>query len=163
MMRNYKLKTRGFTIIEMLMAMTITALLLTALAASINASVANLKANEGSFKAINNARQALSRMAAELRTSQGVEPDEPANECSSFTADSVEICYRFDSDSGQLILEKDGTDYLLCDGVEDLTFTKGLDPVDSGVVRNVQISMTVKYGETTKKLSTAVVIMRNMP
>jgi prepilin-type N-terminal cleavage/methylation domain-containing protein len=162
-MRNTKRKNSGFTIVEMLMAMTITAMLLTALAASINATMVNINANRDSYKAINNARQALSRMCAELRTSQGVEPSEADNLCSSSTADGDVIIYKFDADNGVLNLNKDGVDYLMCEGVESMTFTKGLDPENPLNVRNVQISMTIKIGDVTKKLSTATVIMINMP
>ncbi len=162
-MRNSKKKKSGFTIVEMMLAMTITALLLTALAASINASMINIKENEGSFKTVNNARQTLSRMCAELRTSKGVMVFEDFDYCTFINAGGEQIQYWHRDSNETLYLIKDSTFYVLCDSVESLTFTKGLDPEDSGKVRNVQISMTIKYGDTTKKLSTAAVIMRNMP
>ena len=160
-------KHKAFTIAELLLAMTIMALLLSALAVAINASMMNLKVNENSFKAINNARQALSRITADLRTSKGVEPSEPGNCCSLVTADDRVIMYNYDSSTGKLMLmtvdDSTDKDYLLCDGVTAMTFTKGLDPEDSGVVRNVQIKMTVESGDISKTVSTAVVIKRNMP
>lgn len=162
-MRNTKRKNSGFTIIEMLLALTITALLLTALAATINASMVNLNANEGSFKTVNNARQALSRMTAELRTSQGVQVIEAFDFCTFINTDGETIIYWHHNNSGTLYLIKNANFYVLCTGVEDLSFTKGIDPADPGKVRNVQISITVKYGTVTKKMSTAAVIMRNMP
>lgn len=162
-MRNTMRRKNGFTIVEMLMAMSITALLLTALAASINASVINANVNEDSFKAINNARQALGRMCAELRTSQAVEIYEAFDYCSFVNADSEVVKYWHRNDNNTLYLIKDSNFYVLCDGVESLSFTKGLDPDNPGVVRNVQISITVKVGDISKKLSTATVIMRNMP
>jgi prepilin-type N-terminal cleavage/methylation domain-containing protein len=169
-MRNTRRKNSGFTIVEMLMALTITALLLTALAASINASMINVRANEDSYKAINNARQALSRMCAELRTSQDVAIFEAFDYCSFHNAAGEEISYfRWGANDmlgykkDTLYLIKDSEKYILCEGVEDMVFTKGLDPEDPNNVRNVQISMTVKVGDVSKKLSTATVIMRNMP
>ena len=163
-MRNTKRKKIGFTIVEMLVALTITALLLTALAAALNASMVNLNANEDSYKAINNARQALSRICAELRTSKGVVVSESPNWCGLVTAADDIISYRFDPGDGELNLWKSETsEYLLCDGVEGMTFTKGIDPADPNAVVNVQISMTVKVGNVTQKLSTATVIMCNMP
>ncbi len=164
-MRNTKRKNRGFTIIEMLLALTITALLLTALAASINASMININANEDSYKAINNARQALGRICAQLRTCGGVVVAESSNWCGLVTDEGDIISFRFDSGDKTLYLWtlSNWQQYVLCDGVESMTFTKGVDPDDPGVVRNVQISMTIKVGNVTKKLSTATVIMRNMP
>lgn len=162
-MRNNMKKRCGFTIVEMMLALTITALLLTALAASINASMINLKENEGSFKTVNNARQVLSRMSSELRTSQGVMVLENFDYCTFINSDGDQIQYWFRDSNDTLYLIKDSKFYVLCDSVESLSFTKGLDPEDPGKVRNVQISMTVKYGDTTKKLSTAAVVMRNMP
>lgn len=164
-MRNTKQKNTGFTIIEMLMALTISALMLTALAASINATMINFNANENSYKAINNGRLALSRMCAELRTSQGIVPVESSVWCGFITADGVYSSYRFDSSDGVLYMWNMDTfrSYVLCDGIEAMTFTKGLDPEDPGKVRNVQISMTIKVGNITKKLSTATIVMINMP
>jgi len=165
-MRNYMRKIRknkGFTIIEMLLALTITALLLTALAASINASMVNLNANEGSYKTVNNARQALSRMCAELRTSSGVQVFEGIDFCTFVNADGDVVRYWHQNNNRTLYLIKDSTLYVLCRNVDDLQFTKGVDPENPGNVRNVQITMTVSSGGVTKKLSTAAVIMRNMP
>jgi prepilin-type N-terminal cleavage/methylation domain-containing protein len=167
-MRKTMRKTKGFTLIEMMMALTITGLLLTALAASISGSMSNLKVNEGSYKTINNARLALGRMCSQLRTSRGVVVAEASNTCQFVTSDGKDIKYEFDSTDKVLNLVTDDaagveSEYLLCDGVEAMTFTKGLDRVDPTKVRNVQMSMTVKYGDITKKISTATVIMINAP
>lgn len=188
-MRNARRKNSGFTIAEMMLAMTIMALLLTALAATINASMENLSVNEGTYKTINNARQTLSRMCAELRTSKGVavseedglyallkaigiETPDPNEICTFADADGDVITYwRWGgSDDNIFKLKKDTVylskgfkSYVLCKDVTDMSFTKGFDPADPNVVRNVQMSITVNYGDVTKKLSTAAVIMRNMP
>ncbi|MCF7956434.1 MAG: prepilin-type N-terminal cleavage/methylation domain-containing protein [Phycisphaerae bacterium] len=170
MMRNVRQKNSGFTIAEMLLAMTITALLLTALAASINASMVNLNANEGIYKTINNARQTLSRMTSELRTSQGVAVYEAFGLCTFVNAEGETISYwrwggndTFGLKKDTVYLTRDSQNYVLCSGVKDISFTKGLDPADPNVVRNVRISMTVNHGDVTKKMATAAVIMRNMP
>lgn len=169
-MRNARKKNSGFTIAEMLLAMTIMALLLTALAATINASMVNLNANEGIYKTVNNARQTLSRMSAELRTSQGVAVYEDFDLCTFINAEGDTIAYWrwggndiFNLKKDTVYLTKDSKNYVLCAGVKDISFTKGLDPADPNVVRNVQISMTVNHGDVTKKMATAAVIMRNMP
>jgi prepilin-type N-terminal cleavage/methylation domain-containing protein len=170
-MRNTMRKTKGFTLIEMMMALTITALLLTALAASISGSMSNLKVNEGSYKTINNGRLALGRMCAELRTSQIVlDVSEDYGYCTFLNADGDEVVYfrwglndMLGLKKDTLYLRKNSKNYVLCEGVTDMSFNKGLDPADPEIVRNVQINMTVKYGDISKKLSSATVIMRQMP
>ena len=162
-MRNKTRKKSGFTITEMMLALTITALLMAALATAINASMVNVNANEGSYKAINNARQALGRICSELRTAQGVQILENFDYCTFINASGEQIQYWHHFSNGKLYLIKDAQMYTLCDGVEDMSFTKGVDPANPGNVRNVQITMTVKYGDVTKTLSTAAVVMRNMP
>lgn len=169
-MRNARKKNSGFTIAEMLLAMTITALLLTALATTINASMKNISVNESTYKTVNNARQILSRMSAELRTSKGVEINEALDSCTFVNADGDTIAYwRWGGNDilnlkkNTVYLSKDSKNYVLCRDVTDISFTKGLDPADPNVVRNVQISITVNHGDVTKKMSTAAVIMRNMP
>lgn len=169
-MRNARKKNSGFTIAEMLLAMTIMAMLLTALATTINASMENISVNESIYKTVNNARQTLSRMSAELRTSQGVETYEAFDLCTFVNAEGDTIAYwrwggndMFGLKKDTVYLSKDFKNYVLCRDVTDISFTKGLDPADPNVVRNVQISITVNHGDVTKKMATAAVIMRNMP
>ena len=58
---------RGFTLIECLMGLAISAILLVAVAVAFNASLTNYRENEDMFWAMNNARQALMRMTNEIR------------------------------------------------------------------------------------------------
>lgn len=158
---------KGFTIIEMLISLMIMALLLSALAAAINASMINYKVNEDSFKAINKARQVLTRITTELRTAGAVAVSEAASQCSIVTSDSRDITYSFDSDTEKLIMitndDLADDDYVMCEGVTAMTFTKGVNPANPGIVRNVRMSMTVKSGSVTKSISTAAVLRRNLP
>ncbi len=64
----YKKQKKAFTIVEVLIALAITAMLLTAVAVAFNASIKNYQENEKMFKTMNNARQAMLRMTAQLRT-----------------------------------------------------------------------------------------------
>lgn len=153
----------GFTIVEMLMAMMIMAMLMTALAAAFNASMVNFKANEDAFKVTNIARQALIRITTELRTANAVAVSEPSSQCSIITAGNSDVTYKFDSTDNTLYLITSDGDYILATGVTAMTFTKGIDPTDPGVVRNVQISMTVSANNFTKTIATAAVLRRNIP
>ncbi|MHC5074447.1 MAG: type II secretion system protein, partial [Planctomycetota bacterium] len=58
----------GFTFVELLIVLSIMALLLTSLAAAFSASVMNFRQNEDMFNTINKARQALCRMTTQIRT-----------------------------------------------------------------------------------------------
>ena len=55
--RNTKHK-RGFTIVELLLALAVTSILLAAVAVAFNASVINYRENEDIFTAVNSARHA---------------------------------------------------------------------------------------------------------
>jgi prepilin-type N-terminal cleavage/methylation domain-containing protein len=161
-MKNSKYKT-GFTIAELLIALAISAMLLVAVAVAFNASAVNYQENEDVFRTINNARQALFRMTSQLRTADAVNPAAPNNECSFFTAAGENITYQFRSAENKLYLitNIDSNEYVLCDNVTAMTFTKTLtgDGLDC---KSVQISMTVASGNVQKTISAAAAIRRNL-
>ena len=146
----------------MLIAMVITTLLLTALAGAINAAAVNMNVNEDSFKAVNSARQCLSRITTELRSSSSVAVGEDLCWCSFQNAAGEFVAYYHSDSSDKLLYRKDGHWYTICENVTDMKFTKGLDPEDSGVVRNVRIKMTVQSGDIVKNFAAAAVVRRNM-
>jgi len=159
-------KTRaGFTILELLIALAITAMLLSTIAVVFNASVKNYIINKEMLLAINNTRQALSRMTTQIRTAY-IDPNSPPNECSLITADGEDITYRYDSSENKLLLTDNtsGSDYLLCDDVTAMTFTRqpGIDDEGTTFVKSVQISITVTCGNVEQKLSAAAVVRRNL-
>lgn len=155
----------GFGIVELLIALAITALLLAAVAVAFNASIMNYCENEDIFKAVNSARQALYRITTQLRTATAVEPNSLANECTFITAGGEDITYRYDSGDSKLYLidNSSGSDYVLCENVTAMTFNKNTRTIDSVTfVASVQISMTVVSGNTERTVSGAVVIRRNL-
>jgi len=157
----------GFTLVEILMALAITAALLAAVAVAFNASVMNYDENEDIFKAVNSARQAVSRITTQLRTAQAVDPNAPSNECTMITASGENITYRYDSTSNTLYLitndDPSDSDYVLCKSVDAATFTKYTFLDESTIkVRSVQISMTVSSNGVEQKVSAASVIRRNL-
>ena len=143
------------------MALAISAMLLTALAAAFNASVMNYTENEQMYETINLARQALTRMTSEIRTGGSFDVGAPANQCNFFSADGADTRYQFIGD--EIRLQKNGgTWYVLCDGVTAASFTKT--PTDDGMdSKSVQISLTVQSGDFKRSLSAASVIRRNLP
>jgi prepilin-type N-terminal cleavage/methylation domain-containing protein len=153
----------GFTIAELLISLAIMALLLAAVAAAFNASIANYRDNEDIFKTINNARQALTRITNQLRTADAVDPNEPSNQCSLITAGGDNITYRHDNSDNKLYVDFNSNSYVLCDNVTAMTFTKDTATEDSVTyVKSVQVSMTVTSGELEKTLSAAAVVRRNL-
>ncbi|MHC4476852.1 MAG: prepilin-type N-terminal cleavage/methylation domain-containing protein [Planctomycetota bacterium] len=153
----------GFTIVELLLGLAISAVLLAAVAVAFNASIKNYKVNEDSFKTMNHARQALFRITTQLRTGWPVDPCAPNNECSFVTADGRDITYQYRNTDNKLYLitNSDGSEYVLCDNVTAMSFIKT--PTDDGSdVKSVQISMTVQSGPIQRTLSAAAVVRRNL-
>ncbi len=161
-MKNAKYKT-GFTIVELLIALAISAMLLVAVAFAFNASAVNYQENEDIFRTINNVRQALFRITSQLRTADGVVYDAVNNECTLFTAAGEDITYQFRIAENKLYLitNIDLNEYVLCDNVTAMTFTKT--PTDDLLdCKSVQISMTVVSGNVQKTISAAAAIRRNL-
>ncbi|MBL7153046.1 MAG: type II secretion system protein [Phycisphaerae bacterium] len=154
----------AFTLVELLVALAITAILLTAIAVAFNASVINYRENENIFKAINGARQALFRITGQLRVATGVDPNSPENECAMITAGGDDITYRYDDTEKVLYLitnpDTTNDDYVLCRNVEAMTFTKNFTP--EGDVRSVQIVIDVASGGVVKKIAAAAVVRRTL-
>ena len=161
----------GFSIIELLIALAISAMLLVAVAVAFSASMMSYRQNEDIFKAVNSARQALFRIKTQLRTATAVDPNSPANECSFITAGGDNITYRFNSGDGKLYLitndDLTDSDYVLCDNVAAVTFsrttrTRTEEGVTYTYVSRVDMSMTVVVGDAQRMVSSAAVIRRNL-
>jgi len=157
----------GFTIVEILVALAITAMLLTAVAVAFNASIINYRQNGDIFKTINHARQALFRLTTQLRTATAVDPTSPDNECAFITANGDDITYRYDSSDNKLYLitnyDSSDPDYVLCDNVAGLTFTKDTVTEDAVTyVKSVQISITIAISDIQQTFSAAAVIRKNL-
>jgi prepilin-type N-terminal cleavage/methylation domain-containing protein len=108
---------RGFTIIECLIGLAISAILLAAVAVAFNASVTNYRENEDMFWSVNNARQALARMTSEIRIGYPIQLTEPNNQCSFITASNEDITYEFRSADHKVYLRKNTVppqEYVLC-------------------------------------------------
>jgi prepilin-type N-terminal cleavage/methylation domain-containing protein len=174
-MRNTK-HNRGFTIVEMLIALAITAILLTAIAVAFNASIINFNENQKIFKAINSARQALTRITTEVRTGLVDQTDiNDQTRCKVLCADNLTYhtyyLVSYVDDNGQpkykLKLHVGNnvtnplTDPLLCDNVTAMTFKKD-NGTPTGDVKSVQISMTVVSGDVQQTVAAAAVVRRNL-
>jgi type II secretory pathway pseudopilin PulG len=152
----------GFTMVELLLAFAVTALLVAAAAVAFNASVMNYKENEDIFSATNGARQALSRITSQLRTGL-VDPNaiSDPNSCTLLCADGSMVTYRYDSNDNALYQLNHGTsiENVLCENVTAMNFEKSSD-TPTGDVKSVQISMTVECGNIHRTVAAAAVIRK---
>lgn len=160
----YRIRHRGFTIIECLFGLAISAMLLTAVAVAFNASAINFRENEDLFRTMNNARQALTRMTAQLRTGHAFDLSASANQCIFYAVPGdpgVLTTYEYRNDEQKLYLIQNGTDYVLCNNVTAATFTKTLNGA-SDDYKSVLILLTVQSGGSQRTLAAAAVIRRNL-
>ena len=157
----------GFTLIELLISLVIIGMLLTALAAALNASIINYRENEKIFRGINSARQALVRMTSQIRTAgydvngvcNAVDYSFPDHQCNLNTNTGENITYDYRSADNKLYLVQNGNDYVLCDNVTECRFIKTL--ADDGFnAKSVRISLTISDGSMEQKLSAAAVVRR---
>ncbi len=163
----YNKNKTGFTIAELLVALTISMLLLAAVAFAFQSSMINYRENEDIFNVTNKARQALFRMTTQLRTADAVDPNQPSNLCTFLTCNGEKITYEYRNADKKLYLitNSNGNEYVLCDNVTAMTFTREtfLDEEDGFTkVKSVQISITVVNGDIEKTISSAAVIRRNL-
>jgi len=164
----------GFTLIEMMIALALMAMLMGAIAAAVHASLTNYRENEEMFRAISTARQAVVRITTDLRTSSAIKSDDGAEVCTiSLDGDPEEdgstavwdIAYEFDDAANALNFVQYNTDgtilasNILCRNVTAMNFTR---TPASGKARSVRISMTVTVGDHSQTVSSAAVIRRNL-
>jgi prepilin-type N-terminal cleavage/methylation domain-containing protein len=147
----------GFTIVELLIALAISAMLMTAIAVAFNGSVINYQQNEDIYKTVNNARQALFRMTTQLRTANDL--NTITTQMVRFpTAENEDITYEFADGKLYLITNADNKQYVLCENV-----TGSFTTILSGtVIKGVQINMTVQNGDTHKTLTAATVFRKSL-
>ena len=153
----------GFTLVECLISLAISAVLLTAIAVAFSAAAINYRENEQMYHTVNSGRQALVRMTAQLRTGYAVDPNAATNRCNFFTATDENISCEFRSADGKLYLitNSNGNEYVLCNNVTAAAFTKT--PTADGLdCKSVQISLTVRTGDFERTLSAASVVRRNL-
>ena len=163
----HKKSARGFTIIELLITLMITGMLMAAIAGAIHASSVNYNANEDIFKSMNVARLALLRITAEIRTAQAVAVSEASTQCSVVTASGSDITYSYNATEDILYLitndDVSDDDYVICENITDVTFTRTTYVSDPGIVKDVMISITSNVGDASQTLSSAAILRKNLP
>jgi prepilin-type N-terminal cleavage/methylation domain-containing protein len=151
----------GFTLVEILMALAVGALLLVAVMVAFNGAAMNYSENQAISDTINNARQFLYKIIQQLRTAKSVESVSDTR-CS-FTDDyDNSLTYSYDTDSSSIKLTKDSTEYLVCENVSDIKFTKTVSDQDPNVVKSIRIDMEVTQNGSARKLSSGTSIRKNL-
>jgi len=171
---------RGFTLVECLIGLAISAVLLAAVAVAFNASVTSYVDNEDLFWTVNSARGALARMTSQIRNAgypfevspgvfriMAVDANEPSHRCRFWTADDHDFTFEFRAADGRLYLIDNDTEgeYVLCENVTAASFTKTpMDPGPDGWIdsKSVQILLTINKGGAPRTLSAAAVVRRNL-
>ena len=156
-------RCHGFTLVELLMALAISALLLSGLGMAFNASMTSYTVNKDTYAGLNNARLALARMVSELRTGYWVDPNASPSQCNFYNASSRDLGYDYRSEDKTLYIvdHADDSDYVLCRNVESATFTK-IPTEDNGDCQSVHIDLTVSSGAIEQAFSQSVAIRRNL-
>ena len=173
----------GFTMVEVLISLTILATLMAAVAFAFDASVTNFQVNRGIYQTVNTARQALLRITNDLRTADDLAfSTEEVNTQVSFMKDTTgdgaydkNVTYRFDSATNTLYYDDHITvnSYVLCNNVTAATFDRTEHQIDRDngaggmvsitAVRDVRIVLTVtdKTGQISKTLAAATLVRKN--
>jgi len=165
MYSNVRKTKKAFTIAEMIVALTLMAMLMTAVAIAFNASAINCRDNEEIYKSINAARQTLIRLTNQLRTANPTEfvDGESATECTIEVADGSIINYYYSADEEILYLTNDAdpdSDYVMCRNVTGVSFDRTASTEEPDQIANVQVTITVESGSTSETLSSAIALRR---
>ena len=153
MKREYQ--KRGFTVMELIMAMAVSGMLLAALATAFTVSANSVQENQRFFNRYNQARQALCRMTKELRDATSVDTYGDSSMCHFQDASGDYKGIYFDSYNQVLTLNG----AVLCDHVTEVRFTKKISDYHC---ERVQISLTVSEHGESQTFTACAVPRRNL-
>jgi prepilin-type N-terminal cleavage/methylation domain-containing protein len=164
-------RSRGLSLIEMLIALAITATLLTAIAAAFSSTTAAMKINDEFFHASQAARVSLARVMGQARrgmvsekdaynTTVNLTDDQSIAYIRLITDANQEMIYKYDSTAQefqlyQVVNNVVGTKHVLAHHVTAANFTVGIgtDANNSKCVSRLTLAITVKEGENSVLLS----------
>jgi len=161
----------GLSLVEILVALSIAALLLTATAAAFDAALHSYKVNYDTTMVNVAARNSLYRMCNSLRSAWNdpdydtIDVNVDGTECEFVDAAGRDIIYRYDDTNKQLQMNLNGGEqwYVLVENVEpisvgDAVFTStnaaGFPP---GTVGQVEMRFRIEHGDITRAISAAAV------
>ena len=166
-------RAAGMTIVELLLALSICALMLAAVGVAFDAALKSYSANQDRALAGRSARNVLNMMAGTLRSAWNDPCTSPitvsvdGDECSFVDAEGRSVVYTYDTDESQLQMSIDGgaNTYVLMDGVSPVAEGEPIftawDPDDpvfpAGVVGQIDVRFQVQHGDTIYPVATAIV------
>ncbi|MBN1436623.1 MAG: prepilin-type N-terminal cleavage/methylation domain-containing protein [Sedimentisphaerales bacterium] len=149
----------AFTLVELLMALAITAMLIAATSVAFDAALRSYEANQEQGLASLAARNVLQQLCREVRSAHN-DPDTPiivstdGTECSFVDVADETIVYSYDADLRQLLVNINGGDnwYVFLDGVDPIapgepifaTFPPTAEGFELGIVGRIAIRFTIE-------------------
>jgi prepilin-type N-terminal cleavage/methylation domain-containing protein len=156
---------RGVTILELLIALAISAMLLVATAVAVDASLRAYQANQEQSSLMQRARIAIDRITTVIRTTKAHQPDSSSAASSFavgatvtdigidlFDTNNVETIFRYDAPTQRILAIVGGKTYVLASGVT--AFSIKMEPMRSAesirtgggwdLLQRATISLTVK-------------------
>lgn len=163
----------GLSLPEVLISLTITALLLTAAAAAFSASADAVQANDEFFRATQAARVSMRHILGKVRVNAVDETWSPTQIRVMHPADAAvdpgdEFAFRYVPETGQLLLVTesilDDRDYVLASNISGMRFSVelGQDYNKAPCVAKVSVEMTVSVGNNLVRLSGSATPRRNL-
>ncbi|HEV8605963.1 MAG TPA: prepilin-type N-terminal cleavage/methylation domain-containing protein [Tepidisphaeraceae bacterium] len=173
-MTNLNIKRRGVGLVELLLALAISALLLTATAVAVDASFKAYSNNQEESSLLQQGRMALNRMVTSIRTSDSHAPTDTkllsdfknglkttGSAIAMFQEDGTNIIYRLDAPKQRLIAEVNGKPYILARGVQAFQVTmepmRSEDALRTGssydLLRRANILITIRTTDQTAQPS----------
>lgn len=169
----YRRSVSAFTLTELLIALTITALLLTATSVAFDAALTSYQSNQQMSLAGLAVRNVLNQMSTTMRSAWNdpaydtIDVSNGGTQCSLVDSEGRVIIYRYVADSHQLEMNIDGADtwHVLLDGVwpctaNDMIFTAH-EPTDShfedGTVGCIDIRFVVQREDISQPVAASIV------
>jgi prepilin-type N-terminal cleavage/methylation domain-containing protein len=141
-MKKILIKRRGVGLVELLIALSISAILLTATAVAVDASFKAYANNQEQSSLLQQGRMALNRMVTSIRTSDAHAPTDPkllgdfkagakinGTAIAMFQEDGTNIVYRYDATKKTVFADVGGKSYALAKGVS--AFQVSMEPMRS--------------------------------
>jgi prepilin-type N-terminal cleavage/methylation domain-containing protein len=142
---------KAFTIVEILLALAVGAMLITAITIAFNAAALNYRDNQAIAESVNTSRQFLYKITEQLRTA---DINSISNNVCNFTAsDGQELTYYYDANDSCIYLTQNSTDYTVCENVNSLSFQQYPTGADADDVEKVQVNISISQNGETRDFS----------
>jgi prepilin-type N-terminal cleavage/methylation domain-containing protein len=149
---------RGFTLVEALIAMSITAMLMLAMGAAFSAAAGSVENNDRYFRGVQQTRVALDLIMGEIRRCQAITDSSHTNSITLTASASdpgnfagANITFAFNSGTGQVTMSiNGGTPIAVASNVTNAVFNYGPSNV---LPTEVSLALTVQNGEDAVTIS----------